>query len=191
MNQLRRELIEELINMRTQKNKNLKYGEYNGLSINNNSTKSINFKVSNESQLKHLLNKKVNVYTDNIDLYNKYKQDNLFYITDRVSFNLIDLQNDNILASNLSSIIKYSKNNNIYSDIYLNVTNSYTLEVLLSLNSRKVALSIENKDDDIKSIINEFKKRMKFIPNIDILLCFIVAHKCKRFFSSGLLCIFL
>ncbi len=168
MNELRRTLVDSLTHQRTKPNKVLEYGNYKITCPKIKPTKSINFKVSNEEQLKYLLTKNVNIYTDDYILYKKYKQDNVFYITDKVAYTLPDLENENIVASNLSSVVKYSKNNNVVSDIYLNVTNSYSLETLHNLKATKIGLSIEASFTNIKNMINQFKLRNNELPNVDV-----------------------
>lgn len=169
LNELRRDLIEQLILARKKKHK-VEYGEYKKTTLGNTLTNSINIRIRNEEQLKYLLDKKVNIYTDDITLYKKYKQSNIFYITDRVLFNLPDLHNENILASNLGSVVKYAKDNNVVSDIYLNVVNSYTVEELETLGVKKIGMSIENTFDDIQNIMESYKLRNIALPNIDVMI---------------------
>ncbi len=170
MNELRRTIVNKLITARTKATYEPVIKEAKNQKINILKTNSYNFLVRNEEQLKYLFAKDVNIYITDYDLYKKYKSPKVFYVTDRVSFNLPDFQNENIMASNLSSIIKYSKNNLVYSDIYLNVINSFAAKELFDLGAKKVSLSIENDFEDIKNIMDSFKDKYSTIPNFDVLV---------------------
>lgn len=169
LNDLRRNLVDKLTEIRTAKT-TVRYGEYSFKTSGSIITETINFKVRNEQQLKYLLDKNVNIYTDDILLYKKYKQSNVYYITDRVLFNLPTLNDENIVASNLGSLIKYGTSNNVVSDIYLNAVNSYTIEYLETLESKKVGLSIENTFDDVKALVDAYKLRNMTLPNLDVMI---------------------
>ena len=73
MNDLRRDVLLKLEKKILDRPSDLRYGNYK-LDVNKmNLTNSINFYVNTEEQLKYLLNKKVNIYTDNLFFYKKYK----------------------------------------------------------------------------------------------------------------------
>lgn len=168
MNDLRRDVLLKLEKKILDRPSDLRYGNYK-LDVNKMSlTNSINFYVNTEEQLKYLLNKKVNIYTDNLFFYKKYKSENVYFGTDRVMYKLPNMSNDNILASNLSSLVKYASCNNVITSLYLNVTNSYMIDELVKLGSNKITLSIENTYDDVKAMIDSFKSRNNFIPNLEI-----------------------
>ena len=120
-------------------------------------TSSFSFLVRNEEQLKYLLDKNVIIYTENYFLYQKYKNNNVYFKTNRVSNKLMNLKNENILASEIGAVNKYSHNNNVVSDIYLNVANKNTIELLSSLNVKKIGLSIELTDYRLKELIESIK----------------------------------
>lgn len=168
MNDLRRDVLLKLEKKILDRPSDLRYGNYT-LDVNKMSlTNSINFYVNTEEQLKYLLNKKVNIYTDNLFFYKKYKSENVYFATDRVMYKLPNMSNDNILASNLSSLVKYASCNNVITSLYLNVTNSYMIDEFIKLGSNKITLSIENTYDDVKAMIYSFKSRNNFIPNLEI-----------------------
>ena len=88
MNDLRRDVLLKLEKKILDRPSDLRYGNYT-LDVNKMSlTNSINFYVNNEEQLKYLLNKKVNIYTDNLFFYKKYKSENVYFATDRVMYKL-------------------------------------------------------------------------------------------------------
>lgn len=168
MNDLRRDVLLKLEKKILDRPSDLRYGNYT-LDVNKMSlTNSINFYVNTEEQLKYLLNKKINIYTDNLFFYKKYKSENVYFATDRVMYKLPNMSNDNILASNLSSLVKYASCNNVITSLYLNVTNSYMIDEFIKLGSNKITLSIENTYDDVKAMIYSFKSRNNFIPNLEI-----------------------
>ena len=55
-----------------------------------------------------------------------------------------------MLATELGAICKYSKNNNVDSDYFLNVVNSYTIDKLKELGVKNVTLSVELSFEKIK-----------------------------------------
>ena len=170
MNELRRILVEKLIEKRIgEKRAGSVYNIMNN-NINIAVTNEYSFYIKNEEQLKFLLNYKVCIYTDNYELYQKYKSDNIYYVTNRVSSNLKNLNQENIVASNLSSVYKYYQNNKVLTNIYLNVTNSSTLKLLHDLNVSKVSLSVENDIDTIREIIKGFTNNYNLRPNVEVLV---------------------
>ena len=155
LNELRRSAINKLIEKREyyaptifKKESYISKGER---FIINDNTLKINALVRNEEQLKVVLREKVNnIYTDNLDLYKKYKErKNIFYRTERVENKYIDFINDNILATETGAIEKYAHNNNVVSDYYLNVVNNESLNCMLEKGVKLVTLSVENTIDNL------------------------------------------
>lgn len=168
INNIKRELINELIEKLTTP-KPIIIKKAKEEKVNQRLTKSINFLVRNEEQLKTLLTKNVNIYTEDYLLYKKYKNNNIYYKTPRVNNNYINLSNENILCSELGAINKYKDNNNIISDIYLNIKNINSINLLIKNNVNKIGLSTELEEKDIEIIMNEYKKSNK-TPNLEILI---------------------
>ena len=56
------------------------------------------------------------------------------------------------------------------SDFSFNVTNSYTVHFLHDLGIKKVTLSYELTLEEIKEIINEYKKRYNSTPNLELIV---------------------
>ncbi|MBQ6687162.1 MAG: U32 family peptidase [Bacilli bacterium] len=154
INNLRQQLTKELIHKRENSKREVivKNNEFSGNS--QLITNHFSFLVRNESQLQYLLDKDVIIYTEDYKLYQKYKGPNVFFKTNRVSNKLMELNNENILASDIGAVYKYSKTNNVVSDIYLNVTNKESIELLKNLSVNKIGLSVEIKDDDLIDINN-------------------------------------
>ena len=148
LNDLRRNLCDELIKQKT-KSKNKIEFHYQKKEINAKEKNSINILVRNENQLKTALKYADKIYTEDFELYKKYKNKNVYYKLPRIIQNYKHFENENLLVSELGSVYKYSKNNNVITDYPLNVTNSETVKFLKSLNVKTVTLSVEIKDYDL------------------------------------------
>ena len=75
--------------------------------------------------------------------------------------------NDKVMVSELGSLIKY---NQIETDFSFNVTNSYALYFLHSIGSKKVTLSLELTQNQIKDIIDNYHSRYKSHPNCEVII---------------------
>lgn len=162
LNELRRELVTKLINKRIENKKEIIINEIPKIEDNvKTNNVNINVLVRNEDQLLACLNKVDNIYTDDYNLYLKYKSNNIYYRTSRVMSSFNEFKNENILASELGSAYKYSKNNNVVSDYFLNVVNDYSIKFLKELGVKRIVISPECdynkikllKDKDIEVII--------------------------------------
>lgn len=172
INEIRRQLVDELIKERTKKNKRNKISEEEIKTKDVTTTNMISFLVRNEEQLKTLLTENVNIYIEDETLYNKYKNNKNIYIkTPRVNQNVKNYENTNILASEIGTIYKNKdNNNNIASDVYLNIVNSKSINTLENLNVKKIGLSIELNDFDLKYLLEGYIKKYKRTPNLEILI---------------------
>ena len=162
LNELRRELVTKLINKKIENKKEIIINEIPKIEDNvKTNNVSVNVLVRNEEQLLACLNKVDNVYTDDYNLYLKYKSNNIYYRTSRVMSSFNEFKNENILGSELGSVYKYSKNNNVVSDYFLNVVNDYSIKFFKELGVKRVVISPECdfnkikllKDKDIEVII--------------------------------------
>ena len=162
LNELRRDLVTKLINKRIENKKEIIINEIPKIKDNvKTNNVSVNVLVRNEEQLLACLNKVDNIYTDDYNLYLKYKSNNIYYRTSRVMSSFNEFKNENILASELGSAYKYSKNNNVVSDYFLNVVNDYSIKFFKELGVKRVVISPECdfnkikllKDKDIEVII--------------------------------------
>lgn len=147
LNNAKRFLVENIINKKIIKNK-----KYN-IIINKNEVKhnnKINFSAfsNKENILKYLLTTVNRVYTDNFDLYKKYKCDKLYYKLPRTEYNLSDFENENLLVTELGSYYKYNKKNNIIIDYTLNVVNSFSRKFFSNITN----ISVECNDTQIADI---------------------------------------
>ena len=128
-------------------------------------TNEISFLVRNEEQLKFLLDKNVNIYVENYKLYKKYESDNVFYRNPRAGFNYRDASNS--LISNNGGFLKVSGKS--VSDIYMNAFNSLTVNVF-SKYVYKVGLSPELSNYDVGVVLDVYKEKYGFLPNVEVLI---------------------
>jgi len=166
LNDLRRELCEKLKEKREFKSKYEKIINNIDDSINemhNNNKLIISILVRNEEQLKEaILNKIDYIYTDDYNLYRKYKRNNIYLRLDRVSKNSINYEKENLLITELGGAYNYPKNNNVNSDYFLNVVNHLSIDALNNYGIKRVCLSPEVKEETLKELAN--------YNNIDLLI---------------------
>jgi len=70
----------------------------------------------------------------------------------------------------VSEIGAFNKYKNVDTDFSLNVVNSYTVAFLHSLGARKITLSYELNDTQIKELINEYHNRYGKHPNLELIV---------------------
>ncbi len=114
--------------------------------------------------------------------YQKYKNFDYYYVEDTSLYNFINnnvslrlprvIENFKnidkpVLVNDLGSIYKYQ---NVCTDFSLNVVNSYSVALLHSLNVKKVCLSYELNDNQIKDIIDAYHSRYNKHPNLEIII---------------------
>ena len=156
LNELRRKLIDQLISIRSNKKKEVIINKIDKPNIvNTNNNIEISCLVRTKEQLETCLKENISsIYVDNIMLYNEYKDNpNIYYRVSRVNNKYIDFNNTNLMIGELGSINKYKDNNNLVSDYFLNVANSYYIDYLRNIGIKKIVLSIENTLDKIKYIV--------------------------------------
>ncbi len=160
LNEIRRNMLLELDEKRIDKNSRkiiLNSPKENIKIIANEEKIKISILIRNETQLKAAIKNNVDIiYTTKINLYNKYKEKcNIYYKTPRVINKFISIKNGNILASELGSINKYRKDNNVNVDYTLNIVNTKSIELLNSLDVKTICLSPELDYLQIKNIMKK------------------------------------
>ena len=161
INNLRRNMI-ELINNDRLKNIDHKICNYKFNKIDTNITNDIFFEVKNEEQLKYILdNTNYKIYIEDKNLYNKYKQERVIFKQTRLKYN----NKENVLISDIDNI-----NKNVITDAYLNVVNSYYVRFLLERGIKKVALSYELNNYQIKDIVDSYNDRYKDKANLEVIV---------------------
>lgn len=157
LNDLRRACIDDLIAIRenylpSEYLENKEYIDKEDKNNYKNGSLSINFLVTNEDQLKTVLKENVgNIYVEDYNLYLKYMtRENVYYKLNRLDDGKKNYDNKNLLITELGAL-KYTKNNNVISDYFLNVTNTSTLEYLLENGVNKVTISPEKMLENIEA----------------------------------------
>lgn len=121
------------------------------------SKSKISILVRNENQLNIALKNNIDyIYVTDEKLYTRYKQHNNIYLRlDRVIENHKEYKNERLLCTEFGSVIKYSKDNIIRTDYYLNVANDYTIKKFHNLNSKSTTLSVELDIEKLSKIKNK------------------------------------
>ena len=143
LNNIRRTLSTKLIDIRTNINRNITINEYKlDYKKEDNYNIEIYILARTKEQVQAGLDKNIDrIYVDQ-ELYTKYKDNNKVYLRlERVNNNY-NYNSNNILATELGAIYKYS-NTNLVSDYYLNVVNNYSIKYLLDKGVKRVTLSPE------------------------------------------------
>ena len=170
LNELRRKATEELTTKR----------EGTPISETHISIKEYPYKTStkpklsiltrNEEQIKIAISNNIDIiYTTEEELYNKYKDKNIYLRLDRVLEQHPSYIGENLLCTEFGSIVKYGKNNNIRTDYYLNAANDHTISKYINLNSKSVTISIEADNiqiNDIKNNIFNIRDEKTYIKDI-------------------------
>ncbi|CCY46433.1 putative uncharacterized protein [Firmicutes bacterium CAG:822] len=169
LNELRRKVCDELISKRCECNNKVNFKYEKKIIEQNNDSMSI--LVRNEEQLKCVLGKG-RIYTEDYELYKKYKGENVFYKLPRIMNNFLDYKNEKLLVSELGGIYKYSKNNVVIADYPLNITNSETVNFLHSLGVKISTISPEVPDYGMEKYCYPTEKIVYGKPDLMILKTF-------------------
>jgi putative protease len=164
LNEIRRNLIQELINKRTFINRKIELNYKNNINFKRNNDLKISAFVRNEEQLKTLLDLDVDIYVSNEKLYNKYKGQNVYLRLNRIINNFKDYQNESLLIGETGSL-KYINSNKVCTDYYLNVVNSSYLNYLAGIGVKRVCLSPELSLERLNLLMNncDNNKDVEFI----------------------------
>ena len=143
INDLRRKVCDELLVKRGGSDKSVSF-KYDKKVL---SGKDAGFSVlvRNERQLKLFLGD-MRIYTENYDLYKKYKDYNVYYKLPRIMHDFPNFKGEKLLVSELGSVYKYSLNNEVIADYPLNITNSETVKFLNGLGVEIATISPEVKN---------------------------------------------
>ena len=152
LNEIRHELIDELIKKRTKSNNNISFQYKKNKTT--TTSKNTNILVRNEKQLLAIKNKANIIYTDNYELYKKYKNLNIYYRLPCIMNTFPNYKNEKLLINELGSLNKYYKYNKIITDYTLNIANSESVKLMQEYNAKIVALSPEIPNYDILKYTN-------------------------------------
>ncbi len=157
INDLRRQGIDKLIKERTAKNNSKVINKLPTIKkVTSENKVNINCFVKTESQLLCCIQNKIdNIYVEE-ELFNKYKNkyDNLILYMPRIITKYKNYKNTKMLIRELGSL-NYSKNNLISADYTLNITNSYSIDLLNKNNVKNITLSTELDDSKLINILNK------------------------------------
>lgn len=164
LNQLRREALEQLEEKRIYK---LPYVEKE-YHVDAPDVKEVCSKVAYVSTLEDYEAKKKEFSTIIVEnsLYSIIKEKNALLKLPRVMEHLED-HVENLLVGDLGSVYKYK---NVVTDFSLNVTNSYTVAFLHRLGVKRVTLSIELNDYQIRDIVTAYQERYQKDPNLEVIV---------------------
>lgn len=156
INEIRREAIEQLICKRVtrQDGKILNY-ERDILKCEN--TLGIYASVKTEEQLKTLLSLDVSgIYVDDYELYQKYREQNhVIFRTNRVNHLGKYPSDAYVLAGETGAISKFG-DRVLSTDYFLNVANHASIDFLWSLGVKRICLSPEVPDSELKLLISKY-----------------------------------
>jgi len=162
LNDLRRDAIEKLNEKRLSIKEYIK-GEYN-----------INVPNFEKEQLKILELRNDDKFNNNydeiivpFDSYLNYP--NIRKKLLRVNEYPIELDG-NIMIGELGSLKRNINNNNILTDFSLNVTNSYSVAFLHSIGVKRITLSVEMNEYQIKRLVEIYTKRYNKLPNLEVIV---------------------
>lgn len=148
LNDLRRTAIKKLIEARININKSILIQDYKKDDFEEKNTIQ-EIKIINNENL-YNANPNICFYTEKEEIYYKFKQNNNIYlILPRIHQPNKEYQNEYLVINNTGALQKYYKNNHIHTGIYMNVYNTYTIELLRKYNVKIIALSKELKDEDL------------------------------------------
>ena len=132
---------------------------------------TISVLVRNEEQLKYAIKNRIDyIYTENYSLYKKYIGSNIYYKTPRVTTNINDYKDENLLVTELGGISKFSKNNNVNSDYFLNVVNSYNVRELKKLGANRITLSPEINMESIELLNDKSNIDLYIYGRIELMI---------------------
>lgn len=158
INEIRREAISKLINIREDSKKEVIINNCVKLDkgISNEDIKLVAL-VRNKEQLNACLDEKIDeIYITDYKLYKEYSHLNNIYLRlPRVMNNYKDFNNTKLLVGEMGSIYKYKNNNSLASDYFLNVTNSYHVNLLRNLGIKNICLSVESSIENISNIVSK------------------------------------
>lgn len=165
INNLRRDMINEITNLRI--NKEIKEkSDYLFSSREYISENNYVFDIQNEKQLEYILNNtKYICYVEDYLMYKKYEDNNrVIYKSSRVE--PLNVKIDKEYVTGEISKIK----ENTISDTSFNIVNSYAVNFLHNMGVKRVTLSYEIDLNDIEKLYKEYVKNYNVRPNLEVVV---------------------
>lgn len=157
LNEIRRELVDKLLDIRVNKKSNYLKKEVKFTKTNFKENPGVTCEVFTEEQLQVCLDLKVKrIYVKNIDLYKKYQSNNNVYFT--LPRCLYDI-NNNLKKRNLVSDYADYNNYEVIGNYPLNVTNIYTAYYLSKIGIKSITLSVELTLEEINNFVEEYEDK--------------------------------
>lgn len=165
LNELRRNALQKLERKRIYK-KPYRKEQYNREVPTFNEEQGFVFYVQSQANVNHV---KAEYIVDDVQLYKQLENKCKVYLRlPRVNEEMPIVDCD-LLVSELGSFYKY-KNKSTYTDFSFNVVNSYSVAFLHAMGAKRVTLSYELNDYQIKNIIDSYKKRYEKMPNLEYIV---------------------
>lgn len=163
INETRRKAFDLLTKIRETSKKEIIIKERFSHDLKSNSEKKFIFEVTNQNQINILEKYKSQIIIVTND-YELAKTNQIIYVQNNINENSNYLRFDNkdIVISEFGGLNQKA----FYIASNLNVANSYSVEILMKLGAKGICLSSELNEIQINHLVNGFKKRYDYIPNI-------------------------
>lgn len=167
LNELRRNVVKRLIELRKNKKQEFIKKEVQFLKLDTKLSEGFTATVVTEEQLQTCLELNFErIYVNDLSLYHKYKnKKEVYYKLDRNLFSIQEkLQDKNLIGENI--LFHHYKNS--YGDYFLNITNIYSAYYLLKNGLRVVPVSVELNEQEIRNLYQLFKEKFKFSVPLEV-----------------------
>lgn len=166
LNELRRDMVNKLNNLRLRKKEYIKNSYYCEVPDFEKERKN-NILISNYKDIKNIdINQYDEVITDDIEMYKMVDFNNKVLKLPRVIAEYNNYENK-LLVGEVGALYKYK---NVDTDFSLNVTNSYTVAFLHSIGANKITLSYELNFEQTKLLIDSYHSRYNKHPNLEVII---------------------
>lgn len=168
LNDIRRNLTEQLISKRECKNVNFIKNNISFDKIEKYPFKTKTAVVNNKEAIDACIDLSFDrIYVDDIDLYKEYKNNkSIFYKVPRCTRNPSSLEQERNLVSDYYDYT--TKPNTYVSDYTMNATNIYTVYYLHKNKVDTVTLSVELNENEISNLIDKYKSKFNCEPNVEL-----------------------
>lgn len=163
LNEMRRNVLDHLTELRC-KVEDIQEKEVSFPKLDIKPTKFLTILVNTEKELLDAVNKYDRVYITKKDVFLKYKDKHLnIYYSGRRNLLSIEKETRNLIHEN-----SYPISNLDIADYTFNAFNIYTVYYLHKIGYKCVTLSVELENFEIEQLINNFKNKFGFLPNIEL-----------------------
>ena len=177
LNEIRREAIDKLNNKRLYQIP-YKYQEYN-IELNEYTEEfGYSYLIHDMDDYNKYKDKAKDIITDNVELYNDLVLDDKMILKIPRVINEYPNYNIKVLIGEFGSINKF---NDKISDFSFNIANSYAVAFMHSNNIKRVTLSIELNEFEIKKLVDNYKERYNKLPNLEVIISSIPESMVSKF----------